>query len=184
MRELTREELLSFIGPPLTDSFMRVYGIPAGEAEELVKLYRKVYPEENLFKAKHYPGMMETLERLRGSGVRCAIASYKPERYVIPLLKHFGFDRYMDSIHGSDPGGLLTKADIISLCVRECGSPDNASVLRVGDSEYDARGAEALGMDFAAAMYGFGFAGMETLEGIPHVAKLETPDGLLDLLEK
>ena len=47
------EKLRRFIGPALTDSFMKVYGFSAEQAEEALSYYREYYPTKGIFGSSH-----------------------------------------------------------------------------------------------------------------------------------
>ena len=62
------EKLRRFIGPALTDSFMRVYGFSTEQAEEALSYYREFYPTNGIFDASLYPGMKECIKTLAEHG--------------------------------------------------------------------------------------------------------------------
>ena len=66
---LSEEQLLSFIGPPLQDSFMRVYGCDRSQAEALTAAYREQYRKGAILKAKPYDGMETLLAALVQRGL-------------------------------------------------------------------------------------------------------------------
>ncbi len=155
--EIPSEKILkSFIGPPIQDSFERVFHIHGAERALMSSLFRNHYKDVDLFKAKPYSGIYEMLNLLRQSGYQIAIATYKREDYALRITEHFGFDRYTDIICGSDFGGKLTKADIIQLAIRKSGV-DNSEAIMVGDTMQDAAGAQKEQIKFIAVTYGFGF---------------------------
>ena len=151
--ELPMEKLYTFIGPPLRDSFMRCYGCDRAEAEGLTAEYRKHYREGALLNAKPYDGILELCEALRGAGYQLSVATSKPQVFAEQILHHFGFDKYMDQICGADLEGKLTKADLIRRCI---GDRNPSACIMVGDTEYDAKGAQEAGISFIGVRYGFG----------------------------
>lgn len=50
----------------------------------------------------------------------------------------------------------MTKAQLLEYCIKEVGVTKEKALL-VGDSEYDAKGAQETGIDFLGITYGFGF---------------------------
>ncbi len=50
-----REELYSFIGPPLVDSFMKYYGFSHDKAKEAVGFYREYFKDKGIFENVVYP---------------------------------------------------------------------------------------------------------------------------------
>ena len=63
IRETDLGKLRKFVGPPLVDSFMELYGMPPEQAKEAVAFYRERYTPVGLLECEPYPGMPELLER-------------------------------------------------------------------------------------------------------------------------
>ena len=156
-RELPEEVLRSFIGPPIQDSFSVAYGLEGPILQEIATVFRDRYKSTDLLKAKPYPGIFEALERLKSSGKRLAVATYKREDYALDILRHFGFDRFFSVMHGGDHENRLKKPDIIRLCIDETEGANEENSLLVGDTLSDSSGAEKVGIDFLGVSYGFGF---------------------------
>ncbi len=153
---VAKEELLSFIGPPIQDSFARQYGLEGAVLQELASTFRERYKEGDVLKALPYEGIYEVCDELMRRGIAIAIATYKRQDYAEKIMRHFHFDRYTDIIYGADHENKLKKADIIRMCLEAAGV-EPAEAVMVGDTEHDALGAAAAGMDFIAVTYGFGF---------------------------
>lgn len=166
--EKSREVLITFIGPPLQDSFQRVYGCDREMADVATAAFRKYYSGGLMFHAEPYEGIFDLCERLKEKGIRLAVATYKKEEYAKLLLQHFGFDKYMDVIRGADKDNQLTKSDIIGLCIKETGVELKDAVL-IGDTLFDAKGANDAGVDFLAVTYGFGFRNESEFESYPYI---------------
>ena len=179
MAELPEERIKTFIGPPIQWSFEAQYGIPKEQAQAMADTFRALYATRHLFKAVPYPGIYDLLGRLKETGIRAAIATYKREDYALKLLRHFHFDDYTDIMFGGDNDGTLKKSDIIRKCMAAAGVNDESDVVMVGDTLHDARGAEVLGLDFIGVSYGFGFHG-EDADGIRCMA--DTPEGVMSFI--
>lgn len=149
--------LRTFIGPPIQDSFRRVYGFSDEVIRDLSATFRARYKEEDLLKAKPYAGIFRLIREMRERGMEVAIATYKRQDYASRLLEHFGFDRYTDHILGSDCEGKLKKKDIIELALRHAGIEHYSDAVMIGDSDNDAVGAKGIGTAFLGVTYGFGF---------------------------
>lgn len=176
------ECLRSFIGPPIQNSFAKLYGIEGKELQELTDLFRDRYKSTELLKAKPYDGIFEVLNNLRNAGIKIGIATYKREDYAITLLKHFGFDKYTDVMHGADNNNVLKKKDIIELCLKEMGVEDYKRTVMIGDSDNDAIGADHIGIEFVGVTYGFDFAKPEDVQKFPSVGCADNPIDLLSML--
>lgn len=172
--ELAYDTMLSFVGPPIQESFSKHYNCNSEEAQNVANIFRDYYKENALFKAKPYEGIFELLEQLKKAGKKIAVATYKREDYALTLLKHFGLDQYFESIHGADNKNTLKKADIIGTCICELNATKENSVL-VGDTIHDAVGAEKAGISFIAVTYGFGFKVVLDVMEYKNIGIAETP---------
>lgn len=171
---LSRETLLSFIGPPVADSFAKYYGLSGALLQKAVDTFRSDYGNNRLFDAVPYPGIYDVFEYLRKCNVKTAVATYKREDQALKLLQHYNFSRYTDIMFGADKDNKLQKKDIIAKCVNKSGliAP---KTLVVGDTIHDATGAEKLGLDFLAVTYGFGFKPDDDASCANAVAFVESP---------
>lgn len=179
---VAKEELLSFIGPPIQDSFARQYGLEGAVLQELASTFRERYKEGDVLKALPYEGIYEVCDELMRRGIAIAIATYKRQDYAEKIMRHFHFDRYTDIIFGADHENKLKKADIIRMCLEAAGV-EPAEAVMVGDTEHDALGAAAAGMDFIAVTYGFGFRKKEDAMRFEHtLGAAERPREILDYI--
>ena len=58
-------ELLPFIGPPLTESFQKVCGMTAAEANTALEYYRERFARVGMYENSVYDGIPELLQALR-----------------------------------------------------------------------------------------------------------------------
>lgn len=65
----------TFIGPPIKESFTRVYGLDAETANELTTVFRNRYKDVDLLKATPYEGVLCVFDSLKGLGIKSAIAT-------------------------------------------------------------------------------------------------------------
>lgn len=175
--ELPLEKLLTFIGPPLTVSFMRYYHCDENEAIKLTAAYREHYREGALLKSEPYNGILDLCRQLKDEGLILSVATSKPQIYSEKILQHFGFDKYISVIHGADMEWKLTKADLIRLCV---GENHTSECIMVGDTEYDAKGAQEAGVPFLAVTYGFG--DMDKMMSYPNIGVADKPADILEIV--
>ena len=187
--ELTNEELETFIGPPISKSVSRIYGVSDDEALEAMKFFRKQYTMDydgenlpDLYKGKVYPEMEHTLQKFHEIGLKVGVATYKQEWMAQSLLKEKGLYEYFDVIHGSDSNGTLTKADVVSMTIGELGHKSKETVM-VGDSDNDAIGAQGAGSLFIGVTYGFGFKKHEDVEKYANIGVCNTADEILELVK-
>ena len=63
------EEMRSFVGPPLGDSFLK-HGVPAERVAEAIEIFRSRYQPIGKYENHPYPGIRELLEALEAD---CAV---------------------------------------------------------------------------------------------------------------
>lgn len=180
--EIDREALLTFIGPPIQDSFVRVYHVSKERSQELAVIFRNRYKDHDLLKAEPYDGIYDVMSQLNKQGIAIAVATYKRQDYAETILKHFHFDQYSDILYGADHENKLKKKDIIMLCMHDMGIDDPTEVVMVGDSSHDALGAKELGMDFIGVTYGFDFKNQEDVMKFPAIGYANKTEDLLKYL--
>lgn len=176
--ELPYETMLSFVGPPIQSSFIKWYGCSQDKAQEAADVFRTYYKEHALYKAALYPGLMNLLKELQMKDIKMGVATYKREDYAISILKHFGIAPFCITMHGADNFNMLTKADIVNMCIEELGTGKSEVVL-VGDTEHDALGAERSGIPFLGVTYGFGF---KTKADVDHFSNIGCANSAKEIL--
>ncbi len=152
------EELRVFVGPPLMEQFMKYADLDEEGARLAVKYYRERYSTVGIFENRPYPGVEEMLAELRANGYSLAVASSKPEHFVLQILEHFQLRDYFDEIVGSEMDGRRTsKAEVIEEALARLDlSAHREQVVMVGDKEHDVLGARACGLSCVAVSYGYG----------------------------
>lgn len=173
------EKLRVFIGPPLMEQFMQYAGLDEETARYAVSLYRERYSVTGLYENRPYDGIEEVLAELRKKGYLLAVASSKPERFVLQILEYFHLAQYFHEIVGSEMGGSRTKkAEVIEETLRRMHLEDHRDeVLMVGDKEHDVFGAREAGLECVAVSYGYG-----TMEELVHARPLKIVDSPEELL--
>ena len=73
----SREEMRTFVGPPLHETFQR-FGVSAGQTEEAIRVYRSRYIPIGMFENTPYPGIQKLLETLKSNGYTLYVATSKP----------------------------------------------------------------------------------------------------------
>ena len=150
----SRAEMRSIVGPPLKDSFRR-FGIPETELDNATAYYRKHYLATGQFENFPYPGIRQLLQRLNDDGHRLYVATSKPEAMAQNILRHFQLDGYFQIICGAASDGLRnTKEAVIEYLLQQL--PDHDSLVMVGDTIYDVKGAAYHGIPCVAVTWGYG----------------------------
>ena len=180
IEENDRAILRKFLGPPLSDSFMRYYGFTPEDAEKAVAYYRERYVPIGVHENEVYEGIQELLSSLRENGKRVYVATAKPEIYAEVILDELGLSKYFDGIYGSTlDESRNTKDKVLEYAISEIGLDRNESVM-VGDRFHDVEGAEKNGLPCVGVLYGFG--DKEELINAGAVAVAETPYELKKIL--
>ena len=154
-----RSMLRRFIGPPLSESFQKFFGMTEAQAAEGIRCYREYYTEKGIFENTVYEGLEESVKILKQHGKRLAVATSKPEKFAKQIAEHFGFDQYFDVICGASMDeSLVAKADIMANALRELGvsEEEKSKVLMVGDREHDIFGAKKNQVASMGVLYGYG----------------------------
>lgn len=177
--------LRTFIGPPIQNSFKKLYGFETKRIQELATIFRDFYKQDDcLLKARPYEGIDQVCQALLDAGIQMGVATYKRQDYAERIVRYFGFGRFTDYIYGADHENRLKKVDIIKLCLEQMGCQDYRQAVMVGDSDNDAVGAQEVGIDFIGVTYGFGFKNPENVDAYSNVGSVRTPLELLKLLIK
>lgn len=149
-------QLRSFIGPPLRDSFASV--LPAERVEEAVDLYRQRFAQTGWRENQVYAGIPELLRRLVKHNWSLYVATSKPHPFAEQILEHFRLREYFSAVYGSElDGQRADKRDLLNFALRSEGI-SGASIM-IGDRKHDAIGAHANDMQFIGVSYGYGEPG-------------------------
>jgi phosphoglycolate phosphatase len=155
-RELPAETISSYIGHgvPLLVARALGDGCSDEERQRALEFFLEYYNLHKTDTTRPYPGVGETLERLRSAPM--AVLTNKPVRISVRILDALGLSGYFRSIYGGnsfpakkpDPAGALT-------ILREFGASAHEALM-VGDSDVDVQTARNAGMRVAIVNYGFG----------------------------
>ena len=166
-----REQLLSFIGPPLYDEFRRKFGMDDAEAREAVRLYREYYPVKGLYENAVIDGAEQLLAVLKLRGKRVCLATSKPEPYAREILRYFGLLHYFDFVGAAQlDGSISTKTEVLRHVLSSTGAQPEECLL-VGDRMHDIEGAHAVGMKCAGFLAGYGSREELTEYGADYLAE-------------
>ncbi len=181
-KEIPAEEVLrKFIGPPLSYSFQEYSGMSEGEAQLGVQTYREYYAETGLFENRVYEGIEPALKKFQELGKKLVVATSKPEKFSVRIIRHFGLDVYFTMIAGSSMDeSRNTKEAVIRYAVQQLGIEEPQDVIMIGDREYDVQGAKQCGIDCVGVLWGYGSE--EELKAAGAVAVAEKPEHLFKLI--
>lgn len=153
------EFLMSFLGPPLWDSFVHKVGLSEKDAERGVAFFRERFQPLGIYENKLFPGMAELLHLLsQRRDIKIYIATAKPLPSAIRVLEYFKIIRYFDDISGATFDGTITgKTQVISNLLDKF-EPDfnRERTLMIGDRDHDVQGARENGIKSLGVLYGYG----------------------------
>lgn len=128
---------------------------PAVQHAAAMQVFNAAYGDEPCRDSRLYPGVAGGLAGLRALGLRLAVVTNKPERFIEPLLATLGVAEHFDAWVGGDTTARL-KPDplpVLSALARtDCSA---AAGLLVGDSRIDMAAGVAAGVPTVAVSYGY-----------------------------
>ena len=128
------DALYGVIGVSLEDGFMSLYGMKEDEIEYAMNNYSKLYSIKGEEMFLIYDGIEDAL--------------------MLGVYNTIG--ELFDMVVATDVDIDREKSDMLRLVLDELHVPVEESIF-IGDSFVDALAAQEVGMDFAAALYGWGF---------------------------
>lgn len=146
-----------FIGPPLQQGFKSLFGLNEQHTTLAVEHFRAYFGNRGWCENDPYEGIIELLEELHLSGKRIYVVTSKLEKYALMIVRHFGFDRYIDDLQGAEYSGAHSgKGQLIRQLMERNQIAPSPSVVMIGDTHYDMTGAKEQGISSIAIGYGFG----------------------------
>ena len=145
--------LYGVIGTPLEYGFKTLFNMSDDEIEYAVKNYSKLYSQKGKEMFTVYDGIYDALRELKKSGFKLAIATQKHRMFTTDMLENYDAADVFDAVCATDVGTNLTKSHLLLQACEQTGVSVEESVL-VGDGTIEANGAEEIGMDFLAVLYG------------------------------
>ena len=156
-----RKQLYPFIGPPLSESFRDLFGIPEDQVPLAIQYYREHYNVHSIFAGNSvYEGVEDVLIKLKESGVKLVVATSKPYHLAKQVLDYFDLTKYFDYISGAVANVRIHKYEVIAHALEELNITNLDDVIMIGDRKYDVIGARQNGLKCIGILYG----GYSTLE--------------------
>lgn len=176
-----KSSLLKFIGPPLKEAFMEYCGFDGQQAELALDYYREYFGTVGLFENRAYPGIRETLSRLKNAGVRMAVATSKPYEFSVEILKKYDLYSFFEFVGGATMDEKRTKKEeVVAYVLSNMPGIDPSRTVMVGDRKHDAEGGRANGIDCIGVLFGYG--GEEELISAGALYIAATPQEVADII--
>jgi len=171
MEQPDQSEMVHFMGAPLRDSLIGVFGRPEEDVEIFFNAYKDVYFGNHEYDFEMYDGIRELVQDLHAAGVTVVLATAKPQESAERILERAELVDYFVYVAGSKSDGTRQdKAEVIAhafdvLKERHGIDPNAARIAMIGDRDVDVHGARAHDLDFIGVRWGFGTEGeFEELE--------------------
>ena len=179
--QITLEQMYSHVGPPMHESYNRNFGLTGEELDKAVSYHKEYAMNKGYKELEFYEGIEQLLIWLRKNGIMTAVATLKAHSTAEKILETYDMAKYFDIVIGVDAANPMTKSQLLDYCTEKSGIAKSEAVL-IGDSEYDAIGAEESGISFIAVTYGFGFKNEADTSGHPCVAVCKSVSDIENVL--
>jgi phosphoglycolate phosphatase len=171
------DELRTFIGPPLLDTFTPLVGEEL--APKALEYYRERFSDVGWLENIPYVGIHDALAALTGAGHRCYVATTKPHVFARRIVEHFDMAQYFSGIYGSELDGTRTdKTELLEYAQAE--RPVERESIMIGDRHHDIIAAVNNGLRPIGVTYGYGSA--EELTGAGAESLAASPQDLPGLV--
>jgi len=176
MARLENERVYSYVGNGAPLLIRRALGDHASEAEveEALEFFLEYYREHYLDYTTLYPGVQESLDRLRAAGKRMAVLTNKPVRISRAIVDGLGVHDHFFQVYGGNSFDFKKPHPIgVEALMQEAGVSRNRTLI-IGDSSVDVQTARNAGIRCCGVTYGFQ----------PETLSDPAPDLLVDRMEE
>lgn len=169
------------IGPPLRETLATLAGsCDAVLLDLLINSFKNYYDTEGYKATTVFSGVDEMLKQMHAAGAALHIATNKRLLPTHLILKHLGWGDLFTSVYALDARSpvFASKAEMIAGLMQDQGIA-HASAAYVGDRPEDGLAADANGLPFYAAEWGYSAF---PANGTPaHWVRLNTPGDLFGM---
>ena len=148
----------SIIGPPLTETLQLLSGsTDSALIGQLTEAFKASYDSEGYKATADYAGVGKLLAELAGAGLQLSIATNKRIHPTRLILEHLGWLDHFRHIYALDlfTPRLSDKAAMIARLLTDQGIAKDQAIY-IGDRSEDGESADANGLPFIAATWGYG----------------------------
>lgn len=174
----------SIIGPPLLETLQQLSGsTDTALIARLADGFKASYDSEGYKQTAAYAGVGAMLKALKAAGLSLSIATNKRIHPTRLILAHLGWLDYFDHIYALDlfEPRLPNKAAMIARLLADHELPKDSAIY-IGDRSEDGESADANGLPFIAATWGYGSIAAEDMPA--HWQAAAQPGQLSDALRK
>ena len=144
-------------------------------------LYMKYFSENPMFGVEKYPGIEDTLHKMKEMGIRLGVCSNKPDAAAKKVIGDM-FPELFDIVIGQDDNIRRKPAPDAPLLIAGKLGAEPSTCMYVGDSGTDMRTGKAAGMFTVGVLWGY--RDLEELEENGADEAVFTPEDLLGLIDR
>ncbi len=182
VRDYKRQNLKMFMGPPLFESFGKIFGGDAEKVDCAVKLYREYFDEIGWKENRVYDGVPQMLQTFKDMGKIMIVATSKPEHFSRRIVEHFNLGKYFIFVAGASIGPeRASKSSVIEYAIKNTGI-EKSDALMIGDRNHDILGAKKCGLKSMGVLYGYGDRAELAEAGADYIAA--TPAQVVEIISK
>lgn len=160
--ETEGDKLRHYIGPSLTETYTKIYGMNDEEAVQATEFYRERFEREGIKENVMFEGVGDLLAGLKAQKKTMVLATAKPTEHAKKILEYYRIDHYFTVIAGSNLDGTREhKGEVIEFALSQLENPDVKNIIMVGDRQHDILGAKE--NDLAVIGVGYGYGTLEEL---------------------
>lgn len=152
----TMEELKTYIGPPLLDTFNTKFNFKPEDSQKALEFYREHYKAKGKFECNLYPGIIETIKDL-SENHKIALGTSKVQESAKEILEYYDIAKYFSFIGGASRNGSRNnKTKVLEYVLENVGDYDLNKAYMIGDRFYDIEGAKNCGLKSIGVTWGYG----------------------------
>jgi len=139
----------------LVELALQARSVDPGQGRKALELFERFYTEESGRRSRPYPGVPESLARMREAHVKMGVVTNKVASFTLPLIDHAGLRKFFASIVSGDtlPWKKPDPRPLLHACTELGVQAQN--VLYVGDSIHDVEAAHSAGCAIWCVPYGY-----------------------------
>lgn len=146
----TKDELMTFNGPPLIETFSK---IDKNNAEDMVKMYRSHNLKYHDEYVSAFPNVIETVQHLYDKNFKIGIVTTKMRQTVEKGLKLTGLSRYFDTVVTlEDVTHPKPAPEPVIKAMKEL-EAEADTTLMIGDNSYDIEAGQRAGTQTAGVAW-------------------------------
>ncbi len=150
------DEIINQVGKPLATITQNLgYNFTSEQISLFEKTYRAYYEEHFQDHTNIFPGVIETLKKLKTKNHKMAVITTKHQLQADMVVKAFGLNIYFNYIHGWLEGRQHKPDPEPVFIVLKALNASHDQTLYVGDTEQDVLCGQAAKVDTCAVTYGF-----------------------------